>query len=76
MNLFYIHQELILCNSPYEACEKSDAIIIATEWNEFRALDFKKIKETIKGKLIFDLRNIYNSSELKEMGFEHYGIGK
>jgi len=76
LNAKSLHQELMLCSSPYEACEKVDAIIIATEWNEFRALDFKKIKETIKSPVIFDLRNIYNALELIEIGFEYHGIGK
>jgi len=64
------------CTSPYEACKDVDAIIIGTEWNEFRALNFEKIKEFIKYPVIFDLRNIYNSSEIEKQGFEYYGIGK
>ena len=53
--------ELILCNNAYEACKGTKAIIIGTEWNEFRALDFLKIKESNDNLVIFDLRNIYNS---------------
>ncbi len=67
---------LVYFNSAYEACEGVSAIIIGTEWNEFRALDFKKILKLLKDKIIFDLRNIYNSEELKEMGFDYYGVGK
>jgi len=76
LNAKSLLKELKLSKSPYEACENADAIIIATEWNEFRALNFEKIKEKIKSAVIFDLRNIYNASELKKMGFEYYGIGK
>jgi len=71
-----IISEITLCNSAYEACKSANCIIIATEWNEFRALDFKKIKEHLKDLVIFDLRNIYNPSELKQIGFEYYGVGK
>lgn len=63
-------------NSPYQACENADAIIIGTEWNEFRALNFSTIAKLIKKKKIFDLRNIYNSEELKKLGYEYYGTGK
>ncbi len=68
--------ELQLCNSAYLACEDTKAIIIATEWNEFRALDFLKIKGSSKNLVIFDLRNIYNSKEIKNLGFQYFGTGK
>ena len=61
------------------SCKKifsKDAIIIGTEWNEFRALNFKKISNLLQEKIIFDLRNIYIPEDLKEMGFEYYGTGK
>ncbi len=67
---------LQLCESAYEACEDSKAIIIGTEWNEFRALDFKKIKRSSKNLVIFDLRNIYNPKEIKDLGFQYFGTGK
>ena len=67
---------LILFNSAYEACEGSSAIIIGTEWNEFRALNFEKISKLLKEKIIFDLRNIYIPENLKEMGYDYYGTGK
>ena len=68
--------QLIYCTSVTEACKDIDAIIIATEWNEFRALDLKELKKQIKNPIIFDLRNIYNKNELINLGFEYYGIGK
>ena len=70
------NNELILCKDAYEACVETKAIIIGTEWNEFRALDFNKIKENTKNLVIFDLRNIYNAKDLIELGFEYYGTGK
>ncbi|MDC0192956.1 UDP-glucose/GDP-mannose dehydrogenase family protein [Pelagibacteraceae bacterium] len=68
--------ELQLCNSAYEACEDTKAIIIGTEWNEFRALDFLKIKGSLKNLVIFDLRNIYNAKEIINLGFQYFGTGK
>ena len=67
---------LIFFNSAYEACEGASAIIIGTEWNEFRALNFKKISKILKEKIIFDLRNIYIPEDLKDLGFNYYGTGK
>ncbi len=63
-------------NSAYEACKNVNAIIIGTEWNEFRALNFFEISEIVKTKKIFDLRNIYNRLELERLGFDYYGTGK
>ncbi len=70
------YNELQFCNSAYEACVDTKAIIIGTEWNEFRALDFIKIKGSSKNLVIFDLRNIYNAREIKDLGFKYFGTGK
>ena len=61
--------ELQLCNSAYEACVDTKAIIIGTEWNEFRALDFLKIRGSSKNLVIFDLRNIYNAKEITDLAY-------
>ena len=70
------NSELQLYSSAYEACENTKAVIIGTEWNEFRALDFLKIKGSSKNLVIFDLRNIYNAIEIKDLGFQYFGTGK
>ena len=62
--------------SVLESCIDADAIVIATEWNEFRALNFNLLKNKMKDHIIFDLRNIYNKDELKKLEFVYYGIGK
>ena len=62
--------------SPYEACNNVNAIIVGTEWKEFLSLDFAKIKKSINEPIIFDLRNIYNQNEIEKLGFVYYGIGK
>ncbi len=63
-------------NSAYETCTNADAIVIGTEWNEFRALNFLEISKLVKSKKVFDLRNIYNPDELEKLGFKYYGTGK
>tara|TARA_Y100000590_G_scaffold363696_1_gene421492 strand:+ start:885 stop:2177 length:1293 start_codon:yes stop_codon:yes gene_type:complete len=69
-------KDLIFCDNAYETCKESDGLIIATEWNEFRALDLKKIKSLLSRPIIFDLRNIYNKDEVEKLGIEYIGIGK
>ncbi len=64
------------CNDSYDACKKSDALVILTEWNQFRALDLKKIKKLLNRPIIIDLRNIYNPEEVKNIGFEYYSLGR
>ncbi len=70
------NSKLIFCKSAYEASKDTNGIIIGTEWNEFRALDFVKIKNKRNNIFIFDLRNIYNRKELEKLGFHYFGTGK
>ena len=62
--------------SPYECLENADALIIATEWNEFRTPDFDKIGSTLKNKAIFDGRNLFDISEMEKLGFYYESIGR
>ncbi len=63
-------------NDVYAAVKGAEAVIIVTEWNEFRNLDLDKIKKLMKGKLFFDLRNIYDPKKLTKKGFEYHCIGR
>jgi UDPglucose 6-dehydrogenase len=54
----------------------SDALLLSTEWKEFRLPDFEEIKKQFKSPVIFDGRNQYNTFDLEEKGFEYYQIGK
>lgn len=63
-------------DNPYEAAEGADAIFIATEWPEFRTPDFEKLSKTVKGKVIFDGRNVYELNVMKEHGYKYYSIGR
>ncbi|MEQ1923737.1 MAG: UDP binding domain-containing protein, partial [Pyrinomonadaceae bacterium] len=60
----------------YEAINGADALIIVTEWNQFRALDMEKVKALLNSPKIADLRNIYNPTDMREMGFEYVGVGR
>lgn len=60
----------------YAVLENADALVLLTEWNEFRTPDFELIKKKMKTPVIFDGRNIYNPKTLREMGFTYYGIGR
>ena len=63
-------------DDPYTMAEGCDALMINTEWNEFKQLDLVKIKELLNAPVIFDGRNIYEPSLMKEMGFRYRGIGR
>ena len=59
----------------YDALDNADALLIVTEWTDFRSPNFEKIKKALLNPIVFDGRNIYDAKELNELGFEHYGIG-
>lgn len=67
---------ITFCKNPYQAALNADCLIIATEWNEFKELDFRKLKKKLKRPLIVDGRNIYDSQLLKKLGFTYIGIGR
>ncbi len=62
-------------SSAIEAATDADALVILTEWNEFKEIDLLELKEKMKSPIIFDGRNIYDSKVIREIGFEYYGIG-
>lgn len=63
-------------NNPYKAAEDADAVVIITDWNQFRALDLKKLKKKMKGNVLVDLRNIYDPKKAVKVGFKYEGIGR
>jgi UDPglucose 6-dehydrogenase len=60
----------------YAAANDADALVIVTEWDEFRALDLDKIAGSLKGKVLVDLRNVYDRAEAEEAGLAYYGVGR
>jgi len=64
------------CKDAYDAAKGCDCIIVVTEWNEFKELDFKKLKKLVAQPIIIDGRNIYDPSEIKKAGFKYCGFGR
>lgn len=64
------------CNDAYEVAKGADVLAIVTEWNEFRALDLKRIKENMAGNVLVDLRNIYKTDDMQGTGLEYVSIGR
>ncbi len=60
----------------YDACAGADAVVLMTEWNQYRALDLPRIKELMNSPVFIDLRNVYDPDSLKEAGFTYAGIGR
>ena len=60
----------------YQALDGADALVVVTEWNEFRVPNFGLMAKLMKSRVIFDGRNIYEPAEMKELEFTHYGIGR
>jgi len=63
-------------SDPYEAAKDADALVVVTEWDEIRGLDLGKFATTMRGKLIVDLRNVYNRADAEEAGLSYIGIGR
>ena len=73
---FRFGEEIEYSQSMYDAAERADALIIATEWKVFRNPDFERLQDKLKNKIIFDGRNLYNLEEMENRGFEYYSIGR
>ncbi|MFQ5655684.1 MAG: UDP binding domain-containing protein [Planctomycetota bacterium] len=64
-----------ISQKPYAALSGASALLVITEWNEFRRPNFPRMKELLRSPVIFDGRNVYSPSVLMKLGFEYYGIG-
>ncbi len=68
--------ELEYCSDAYQTMEGADALILITEWNEFRALDLHRVKALLREPVVIDLRNIYQPDEMIAAGFSYHSIGR
>lgn len=64
------------CEGPYQAAAGADAVVILTEWNQFRGLDLGELASTMRGATFIDLRNIYDADEMKAAGLDYWPVGK
>jgi UDPglucose 6-dehydrogenase len=69
-------QNVVWCGGAYEAMQNAEALVILTEWNEFRALDLEQIKTMLKHPVMIDLRNIYNPEDVRAAGFTYISVGR
>jgi UDPglucose 6-dehydrogenase len=67
---------LIPCTDAYETAQGADALILMTEWNQFRTLDFDKLKTLLRKPIFFDLRNVYDPDRVASFGFRHISVGR
>jgi UDPglucose 6-dehydrogenase len=63
-------------NNPYDAIDGADALLIVTEWPQFRTPDFERMDSLLKNKVIFDGRNLYELPQMEELGYTYYSIGR
>jgi UDPglucose 6-dehydrogenase len=67
---------IVPCQGAYETARGADALVLMTEWNEFRNLDFDKLKSLMRRTILIDLRNVYESSRVTQFGFRHVSVGR
>ncbi|PYQ47671.1 MAG: hypothetical protein DMF59_18275 [Acidobacteria bacterium] len=75
-NAARIFSNVKFCRDAYETAEGADALVIATEWNEFRALKLERIRTLLKQPVIIDLRNVYDPQRMKSEGFTYVSVGR
>lgn len=63
-------------NSAYEAAEQADALVLLTEWHQYRALDLERLKKQMRSPIFIDLRNVYDPGKMRKAGFTYYGVGR
>jgi UDPglucose 6-dehydrogenase len=70
------YPDLVSCRDPYDAAMKADALLLLTEWDEFRVLDWERIRDTMGRPLVLDGRNLLSPSHMKSLGFEYHSVGR
>ncbi len=72
----HLPKEVQYCNNAYETCEGADAVVLMTEWNQYRALDLEKIRKLLRQPIFIDLRNVYDPRTMRDLGFRYAGVGR
>ena len=70
------YPSLVFCRDPYETAVRADALILLTEWDEFRLLDWARIRGTMARPLVLDGRNLLHPTDMKSLGFEYHSVGR
>jgi len=74
--LKHLGEAVIFCEDEYTTMKNADALVIVTEWNQFRNLDLEKVKNELSRRIFVDLRNIYRRSDIEQKGFYYVGVGQ
>jgi UDPglucose 6-dehydrogenase len=69
-------KDVKFCRNVYETARGSDCLAVITEWDEFKEIDFKKLKRLLKQPLVVDGRNIYDPVKMRKLGFRYIGVGR
>ncbi|MCW5207031.1 UDP-glucose/GDP-mannose dehydrogenase family protein, partial [Desulfobulbus sp. F5] len=72
----YLPEDIEYAENAYAACEGADAVVLMTEWNQYRALDMDRIKKAMNEPVFIDLRNVYEPTAMKAAGFRYIGVGR
>jgi UDPglucose 6-dehydrogenase len=75
-NAHRVLPQVELCATPYQAAEDADALVVVTEWNEFKQLDKARLRQAMKQPYLVDGRNIYDAEEMARLGFTYWGMGR
>jgi len=68
--------DITLCKNEYEACESADALVLMTEWNQFRMLDLERVRRLLREPVVVDLRNVYDPVAMRKAGFRYDSVGR
>ncbi len=71
-----LNSKVHFCKDAYEAAQGADLLVLATEWNEFRMLDMRKIAKLMRKQCLLDCRNVYNPEQMEKLGFKYQGVGR
>jgi UDPglucose 6-dehydrogenase len=69
-------REVVFAKDMYDVAEDADALVLITEWNEFRFLDWDRVKALLRSPTVMDLRNIYDPGRMRERGFDYHCVGR
>ncbi|MHB2015445.1 MAG: UDP-glucose dehydrogenase family protein [Candidatus Xenobia bacterium] len=67
---------VVMCSTPYEAADQADAVVLVTEWKQYRTLDMPRVLKSLRRPVFIDGRNLYDPSRLRRLGFEYHGVGR
>lgn len=67
---------MVPCQDAYHTLEGADAVLLVTEWNQFRNLDFDRVRAAVKSRIFIDLRNVYEPQRMEDQGFYYFSVGR